>query len=265
MATMSIGKAWEDSQAFIKREAHLLFPVALLFLSVPLAIVQQMVPANFMQLQPGQTLDSLPPLPAGASLGVILGAIIMVAGSLSVYALALRPGISVAEAIRLAVSRLPTLIGASILVGLALVLALFAVAMVSGLLAAVIGKAGAVQLSLLLMTGILLYIGGRMVPLSAVVIDRRLGVIASLRATLGLTKGQVGRMAAFLMISMILIFIVQLAVQSAVGVVGTLALGKDGGRSISDLAVALTSGVLNVYLLVLTARIYRQLEGATPD
>lgn len=261
MATMSIGKAWEDSQAFIKREGHLLFPVALLFLSVPLAIVQQMVPANFMQLQPGQALDALPPLPVGVSLSVILGAIIMVAGSLSVYALALRPGISVAEAIRLALSRLPTLIGASMLAGLALVLALFGVALVGGLLAGVLGKVGGVQIALLLMTGALLYVGGRLVPLSAVVIDRRLGVVASLRATLGLTKGQVGRMAAFLMISMILIFIVQLAVQSAVGVVGTLAFGKEAGRSISEVAVALMSGVLNVYLLVLTARIYRQLEG----
>ncbi|MDO7834058.1 hypothetical protein Q4610_03280 [Sphingobium sp. HBC34] len=262
MATMSIGKAWQDSLAFIKREGHLLFPVALLFLSVPLAIVQQMVPANYMQMQPGQTMASLPPLPAGASVGILLGAIVMVVGSLSVYALALRPGISVAEAIRLALSRLPMLIGASMIVGLALMVALFAVAMVGGLLAAVIGKAGGVQLSVLLMTGVLLYIGARLVPLSAVVIDRRSGVIMSVRAALALTKGQVGRMAAFLMISMILIFIVQLAVQSAVGVVATLALGKESGRSISDLAVALTSGVLNVYLLVLTARIYRQLEEA---
>lgn len=262
MATMSIGKAWEDSLAFIKREGHLLFPVALLFLSVPLAIVQQMVPDTYMQLQPGQTLESLPPLPAGVSLGVIVGAIVMVAGSLSVYALALRPGISVAEAIRLALSRLPTLIGASIIVGVALVVALFLVALIGGLLAAVIGKAGGVQLSVLLMTGVLLYGGARLVPLSAVIIDRRSGVIASLREALALSRGQVGRMAAFLLMSMILIFIVQLAVQSAVGVVGTLALGKEGGRSISELAVALTSGVLNVYLLVLTARIYRQLEGA---
>ncbi|SEJ76684.1 hypothetical protein SAMN05518849_11356 [Sphingobium sp. AP50] len=264
MTTMSIGKAWEESLAFIKREGHLLFPVALLFLSVPLAIVQQMIPANYMQLQPGQTLESLPPLPASVSLGVIVGAVVMLIGSLSVYALALRPGISVGEAIRLALSRLGILIGASAIVGLALVLAIFLAAMVGGLLAVALGKGAGVQLTILLMTGLILYASARLVPLSAVVIDRRSGVIASLRESLALTRGQVGRMILFLVISMVLIFIIQFAVQAAVGVVGTLLLGKDSGRAVTDLVVALASGILNVYLMVLTARIYRQLEGVKP-
>lgn len=265
MATLSIGKAWVDSLAFIKREGQLLFPVALLFLSVPLAIMQQMIPADYMQLQPGQTLDSLPPLPVSVSLAIIIGAIVMLIGSLAVYALALRPGISVAEAIRLAMSRLPALLGASILVGVALVLALFVVALIVGLLSVGIGKGGVVQITLLLMTGVLVYGSARLMPLSAIVIDGRTGVVSSLRRSLALTNRQVGRIVAFLLLSMVLIFIVQLAVQSAFGVVGTLLLGKDTGRAISEIAVALSSGVLNVYLMVLTARIYRQLEAAAAE
>ena len=46
MATMSIGKAWEEAVAFVAREATLLFPVALLFVALPGLILQEMTRRN---------------------------------------------------------------------------------------------------------------------------------------------------------------------------------------------------------------------------
>lgn len=260
MAVLSISKAWEDSLAFIRREGSLLFPVALLFLSVPMAIMQLMIPSDYMQMAPGQTLASLPPLPGTAKVAMIVAAIVMLIGSLAVYALALRPGISVGEAIRLAIGRMPVLLGASVILGIALVLVLFLAAMIGGVLSVALGKVGGVALAAMLMGAAMLYISARMLPLSALVIDRRSGVIAALRQTLLMTRGQAGRLAAFIVVTLIVILVVQMAVQSVFGIVGTLLLGQEGGRSISDIAVALAAGAVNVYLMVFTARIYRQLE-----
>jgi hypothetical protein len=262
MAALSIGKAWEESLAFIKREGSLLFPVALLFLSVPMAVLQLMIPPDYMQMAPGQTLASLPPLPGTVKVAMIVAGIVMLIGSLAVYALALRPGISVAEAIRLAIGRLPVVLGASLLVGVALMFVLFGAAMIGGLLSVVTGKGGGVVLAAVAMLAAMLYVSARMLPLSALVIDRRPGVVAALRETLSLTRGQAGRLAAFILVSLILILVVQIAVQSVFGIVGTLLLGQEGGRSISNIAVALAAGAVNVYLMVFTARIYRQLEAA---
>ncbi|ALR20059.1 MULTISPECIES: hypothetical protein [Sphingobium] len=262
MAALSIGKAWEDSLAFIKREGSLLFPVALLFLSVPMAILQLMIPPDYMRMAPGQTLASLPPLPGTVKIAMIVAGIVMLIGSLAVYALALRPGISVAEAIRLAIKRLPVILGASVLVGIALMFVLFGAAMIGGLLSVAIGKVGGLILAAALMLAAMLYVSARMLPLSALVIDHRQGVMAALRQTLSLTRGQAGRLGAFILVSMMLILVVQIAVQSIFGIVGTLILGQEGGRSVSDIAVALAAGAANVYLMVFTARIYRQLEGA---
>ena len=49
MATISIGKAWEEAVAFIRREATLLFPVALLFVALPGLIVQEMTPPQLQE------------------------------------------------------------------------------------------------------------------------------------------------------------------------------------------------------------------------
>ncbi|MGC4250411.1 MAG: hypothetical protein QM605_02800 [Sphingobium sp.] len=260
MAALSIGKAWEDSLAFIRREGSLLFPVALLFLSVPMAILQLMIPPDYMQMAPGQTLASLPPLPGTVKLAMIVGGIVMLIGSLAISALALRPGISVAEALRLAVGRLPAVLGASLIVGAGLLFILFAAAMIGGLLSVAIGKAGGVALAAIVMLAGMIYVSTRMLPLSAVIIDRRPGVIAALRETFALTRGQVGRLAVFLIVAVIVILVIQIAVQSIFGILGTLTLGREAGRSIGDIAVALAAGAANVYLMVITARIYRQLE-----
>ena len=105
MATISIGKAWEEAVAFIRREATLLFPVALLFVALPGLIVQEMTPPQLQEWFAQPKADAIPAMPPGFALSMLLGIVIIWFGSLALFALALRPGISVGEALRLSFSR----------------------------------------------------------------------------------------------------------------------------------------------------------------
>jgi hypothetical protein len=259
MAALSIGKAWEESVAFVKREGQLLFPVALLFLAVPFAILFQMMPAEYLAMTPGQT--KIPPLPSTVKLGMMVTAIITLAGSLTLYALALKPGISVGEAIRLGVQRLPVLIGAALIAAMGYLMGVVLLSLFAGLLSVVIGAPAAVTLATIVLVPLLIYIIARLILLNAVVIDRNDGLIASLRAAWMLTAGHVWRLIAFIIVLILISSVIQMAVQAVFGVIGGLAGGPEAARATGDFAVAATSAVIQIYFQVMTARIYRQLNG----
>jgi hypothetical protein len=255
MAALSIGKAWEESTAFVKREGQLLFPVALLFLAVPVAILFQMIPPEFLRMTPGQ---KMPPLPGSVQFGLLITAIITLAGSLTIFALALKPGISVGEALRLGIQRLPVLLGAMLLVGAASVVGL---SLIAGLLSAMVGVAGGVRLATALMLVLMAYLAVRLLLLNAVVIDRPGGIIESLKAAWNLTAGHFWRLFAFMAVLLVVSSIVQMAVQAVFGVIAGLAGGPAAAQAAGDVTWAAFSAVVQVYLLVMLARIYRQLHG----
>jgi hypothetical protein len=114
MAAVSIGKAWEEAVAFVAREASLLFPVALLFLALPGLILQEMTPPQLAEWMADPKRTGLPDIPPGFTVAMLLGVIIIWFGSLTLFALALRPGISVGEALRLGFARLPVLLGTAL-------------------------------------------------------------------------------------------------------------------------------------------------------
>jgi hypothetical protein len=259
MAALSIGKAWEESVAFVKREGQLLFPVALLFLAVPFAILFQMMPAEYLQVTPGQ--PKLPSLPSTVKLGMVVTAIITLAGSLTIYALALKPGISVGEAIRLGVQRLPVLLGASLLAALGYLLGVVILSLIAGLLSVAIGAQAAVTLATIILVPLLIYIIARLILLNAVVIDRKDGLIESLKGAWALTAGHVWRLIAFIVVLIIISSIIQMAVQAVFGIIGGLAGGPETARGTADIAVAACSAVIQIYFQIMTARIYRQLNG----
>ncbi len=116
MATMSIGKAWQEAVAFVAREATLLFPVALLFVALPGLILQEMTPPELAAWSLAPTASTMPAVPASYWLGLIVAVLLVWFGSLTLFALALRPGISVGEALRLGFHRLPVLIGTALAV-----------------------------------------------------------------------------------------------------------------------------------------------------
>lgn len=260
MANISIGKAWEEAVAFITREATLLFPVALLFVALPGLIVQEMTPPELQAWFAQPKVDAIPVMPPGFALAMLLGIVIIWFGSLALFALALRPGISVGEALRLSFARLPVLIGTALLVVAAIVAFVVLIALLGAVFSLASQQAAAVM-GLLLGTAavvIIFFASVRLVLLNPVVIDTRAGVIESLRRAWSLTRGHFWRLLGFLLIVMLLSTLVGTAAQVIVGLLGGLLAGPEGARLAGGIAGAAVSAVIQVYLLVMLARLYRQ-------
>lgn len=263
MATMSIGKAWEQTVPFVAREAALLFPVALLFVALPGLILQEMTPPQLQAWFAQPNPQTVPDVPAGFGLAMLVGMLIMWFGSLTLFALALRPGISVGEALRLSAARLPVLIGTAALVVGIILLAVIGAALVGALLSVLSAQAvAAIGLLVgLLGVAVMLFLSIRLVLLNAVIIDTSLGVVASLKSAWALTRGHFWRLLAFLIGIMLLSSIAGTAAQVVVGLIGGLVAGPDGARLAGGIAAAAVSSVVQVYLLVMLARLYRQAAG----
>ncbi|MDX3909364.1 MAG: hypothetical protein QHC67_06040 [Sphingobium sp.] len=266
MKPLSISRAWEETVAFVKREGSLLFPVALLFLALPIVLFQQMVPpelmANIMKAEAGRGQAALPAVPAGFWLGFALMMIVGLVGALTVYALALRPGISVGEAMKLGLQRLPVLLGAGLLVAAAGGLAVLALAVLAAVFSLVGGAAAVTALVTMSVVIAMLFAAVRLLLMNALAIDRPVGPVDAIRQSWALTRGQFWRLLAFLAVVIFLTLIVQTAVQSVFGVIGGLVGGAELALLAGGLATAAISAVVQVYFMVMTARIYRQLEGA---
>lgn len=260
MAKLSIGKAWEETVPFVKREGHLLFPVAFALIALPIVVLMQMLPADYTGFTAGAGGAKPQPLPPMYSLGFMVVAVLSMMGALTIYALALRPGISVGEALMRAMRRTPALLGALLLVGMAVGLIMLVLVLVLGMLAAAVGPAAAAALLPILVGGLLTLASARFLLLNVVVAEEGLGVLASIRRGWDITRGQLWRLVVFLIIFFALLIVVQSAAQGILGVVGTLIGGPDIGRLLGGLAGAIAGGVIQVYLLVMTARIYLQLR-----
>ena len=260
MATMSIGKAWEEAVTFVAREKGLLFPVALLFIALPGLILQEMMPPELAQWNMAQS--SMPDVPGGFWLAMLLAVIIIWFGSLALFALALRPGISVGEALRLSFARLPVLLGTALVVGGILVGAVVAVTLIVAILSMIV-KPLAAALGLLFSFAVAastIFASVRLLLLNPVVIDGNAGVMSSLRHGWSLTRGHFWRLLGFVLILTMLSAIAGSAAQAVFGVLGRILSGPGGAQLLGGVAAAAVSTVVQVYMLVMLARLYRQAE-----
>lgn len=263
MATLSIGKAWEESVAFVARESTLLFPVALLFVALPGLIFQEMVPPELATWMTTQPKTTPPPVGAGFWTAFAIMVVVVWFGSLTLFALALRPGISVGEALRLGVARLPVLLGTALAL-----LGLFAgVAVVVGVLVALLAfvSKGVAALVISLVTvaaaAAMIFVAVRLLLLNPVVIDGVDGVFAAIRHAWGLTRGHFWRLLAFLALLTLLSLVASSAAQAVIGALLGLLVGPEAAHMGGGIAGALVSTVVQLYMLVMIARLYRQAEG----
>lgn len=260
MGRLSIGKAWEETLPFVAREASLLFPVALLFVALPTLILQEMTPPEFTAWSEKPNFDAVPVMPPSFGIAMILTVLLLWFGSLALFALALRPGISVGEALRLSFSRLPVLIGTA-LVAMGLVAGVILVAVLIGVAVSVASVRMGAAVGLILgfvAAGFVFFASIRLVLLNPVVIDDHLGVMNSLRRAWALTRGHFWRLFGFLLVVILLSTVAGSAAQVVVGLIGSFVAGPDGARLAGGIAGAAVSSVVQVYMLVMLARLYRQ-------
>lgn len=258
MAKLSITAAWEETAAFVRREASLLFPIAFLLMSLPAAILQALAPMT----EPGKLPEAGPWL-----LFVPVLLVASLVGALAISWLALRPGASVGEALQLGLRRFLPLLGAALLAGCALAMVMLPVLMLVGLLA-VAAPAAATALGGLLLAILLpfyLFVWVRLILMTPAAAVEPLGPVALVRRSWRLTAGHSWKLLGFLLLVIVVALVTMMAVAAVFGLVILALVGtpQPGNLAmflislVSALVQAAVSGIFTAFI----ARIYVQLSG----
>ena len=242
---VSIGAAWTEAREFIRREAGLLFPVALLFIAIPIALIFEAIPPEMRQApMPGA---ARPQIPGTSLLLIMVCSLVMVGGTLTCYALSVKPGISLGEALAHGFRRLPVAVGSALIVAVAL-------AVPMALLTAASPQVGAL---LTLLAAFLL--SAKLLLINVVIVDRPCGPIEALRASWALSRGNLGRLLLFLIGISLPVMLAQTVAEVLLGLVGLALGGPDVGRQMGIIGAAAALGVGQLFMIVMTSRIYRQI------
>jgi hypothetical protein len=245
MARVSFTKVWDQTRAFVAREMSLLAPVALSCFAVPLLVLSLVMP-------PAPSVGTPPP-PGPWLIWPIPLFIIEIFGWLTLVALALVPAISVGEAMRRALGRLPTALGvlAILFVVGFILISLEAIVATVVTMAAGSGQNVTMSLTVTLLILTLLILMTRLSVLWPVVIDRHDGPINSVRQALRLTTGEFWHLFGLLLlasaVSALLSLTAQLAGGSLMLLFGRMVHSDALGRS---LALALNAIVLSLWQMV---------------
>ncbi len=262
MARLSLGEAWNEAAAFVRREAHLIFPLAFLLVAVPTAFMGALIPdpgPNGM-LEPGAWMLAIIPM-------LVLAMIAQIA----IAFLATRVGASVGEALSRGASRFPSLLGAGLILAfaaaiLAFVIILVAAALIPGALANP-PDPDAMRTVLLILLVVMfpigLYFSARLLVTTPVAAAEPGGPLALLRRSWALTRGHVGALIGFLLLVVILVGVVNYVISRVGGSLVIAMAGQPTDGSVSNMIIlligALLQTVITVYLTSLIARVYAQL------
>jgi len=264
MTAFSLGTAWEETIAFLRREGGLLVPVALAIYG----------PAQIM-LDMGMSVAMPTPGLAQKTISIemlllIPGALLLLLGNLAIALIVLVPGISVGEAISRAVRRLPVALGAMLL--------LFAGAAAVGFAIVVAATLGAMtfqadprspalasQLLLLMMIPVgILWI--RLLLLPAVLAFEPVGPTEGIRRAWALSRGQVIRFVGVWFVFLFLSIVVAMVEMYVVGSLAELLRLVSGGGELAALFKTLVDATIQALLsmafAVFLAVIYRRLSAA---
>lgn len=247
MKRVSLSSAWEESLGFIRQEAGLLFPVALLFISIPIALILQMIPAELRELTQSGPRPNVSVSPV-AVLVICASAMVILGGTLSCYALAARPGISLREALVLGFRRIPPALGGALMLGLVLVVPMMVLSKVSP------------HVANLYTTAATLFFTVKFLFLNLVIVDRLEGPVVAMRRSWAMTRGNVGRLLLLIVGLTIPIMLAQTVAEILLGLIGFALGGAEVGKQMSDLAAAVVLSLGQVFMIVLTTKVYRQLS-----
>jgi hypothetical protein len=253
MALMTIAEAWNQTSAFVRREARLLFPLAFVMVAIPQAMVQSL---SGGAAAPGQAAAEASPLMPVLLLPLL--AVTMI-GNLAISFLALRPGATVGEALRVGARRFLPLFGAVLLIALPLA----AVAIVIALAIGVGGDSGTLSPrdSLFVLTFLLamVVIGVRLLlvtPLAAT----GAGPVEMLGRSWRLTGPVFWKLLGFLILAIVVFLVLTLAITAVGGLLIILIAGVPQPGSIASFLVLLLNAALQtlftVYIMTAIAHIY---------
>jgi len=264
--SLSIEEAFQWTQRLVAREWKLLLPVAFAFLAVPQLAFNLLMPVaiteSFGKGDPQLVMQLLEKAP-WVMPSAIAVQVIALAGALAIAALALVPRISVREAIGLGLQRLVVLVGAMLLLFVAMALSVFLIAALLQLLR--LNPAGQKLLLVGVIFGIAFGVWIRLVMLAAIIVVSRAGPVAAIRLAWELSAGAFWRILASVLIYTIGAQVVVLASTFALGAIFILICSAIGapalGPVLSITYASLASAAFWAGFHVLAASFYRQLGG----
>lgn len=265
MSRLSISRAWEETRTRLGSDGRLITTVALAMIALPSA-VSTLVSPNSGAAADGGSWE-------GGLITVAMSLIALI-GQLAIIRLAIGPSVSVGGSISHAAGRALPYIASIIL----LVIGLFLLAIPLGAVLAAMGvsfergggplPAGA-WIPVLLFIAILVYVAARMLMTSSVASAEAVGPIKILKRSWELTRGNVGRLLAFMLLFLIALIVVLSAVAVMVGLLARSLFGDVEPFSAAALLMGLVQGLLSAaattVFAVMLARMYVQLAGAAPS
>jgi len=254
MTKLSISQAWDECRAILARDGKLIGAVALALFVLPGILLNVVLPrakAGAMP-QPGLWMAV-----------VLVVLVISFVGQLSIVRLALGPHITVGEAIAHGARRVLSYLGAVLIWTVPFLLVGSVLYETAGADRAQPSVAASLLLLAVSVVGI--YVGVRLILISAVASAEAGGPIAILRRTFALTHGNWWRLFGFMLIFGLGALALLWAVGSVVGLVARLTFGDLSPLSVGGLIVIivsqLISAVVSVVLFVMIARLYGQSTG----
>lgn len=255
---LSLNRAWDDTQRFIKREAALVVPIALALMVMPSALFELVAPERATaETAPGPWLLALP-----------VFALFTLLGSLTITRLAFMDGLSVGEALSVAARRLIVAIGASLLLLVAAMLAMMPIAPLLPTAPGAAANIGGGAALFMMVYASALFAGAfflfvRLLLVNVVIMAEPVGPIEALKRSFRLTNGYFLPFMALLILFLIASLVVGGAVSLAGGAVfvglGRIVGMENIGRALLALASGAVSAALSVYFVVMLTMIYRQL------
>ncbi|MEP7315742.1 MAG: hypothetical protein ABI667_03510 [Sphingomicrobium sp.] len=261
---LSIGTAWDQTRGIVARDGALIAIVAAALFVLPSALSTLIAPQSASITQESANASGV-----GGIVQIIMTLISQV-GALALTAIALRPGLSIGEALSTGLRRLFPAIGASLLyiLPMLVVVAIMLSTFISAgtpeeMLARLKNLSGGQLMSIMAVSIVFLYLALRFCLANAVAVAESSNPVAILKRSWVLTRGHALRLFALL----VLIGIVGLVLGSVAGMVGgllvTLLFGPMEPMTIGALVFGLINGIANAVLITLfvlmLARIYGQL------
>lgn len=251
---------WDETAAMMRREGHLMVPVALATVGIG-GMISGIT-------QPETAAEGLGAI---GLLGFIIGIITQIVGNLAIIGLALTPGMSVAESLRLALNRFPKMLAIGGLFLIALLIMMIPVAAIIKFNGTPISAGMTVQnlspialLLILFIGAVMLFFTARLMTLSAMIVDRNPPLFDAIKSSFAATRGIAGKIIGVAL----LYFIVTIVITGAVGAIAGILFGMIGkvvgapllGKGLTVLVTGLVAALLSIVSSVFAAMLYRKLS-----
>lgn len=250
---ISVGTVWDRTTEVIAGRFAILAAIALIFVFVP-ALVQSAVDAA------GASFASLKTVGGLVALGVAMLGII---GSLAITAVATDPAVDRVEGVGIGGKRLWPMIGVLALIAVAGLLSVMPALYLFATSGFDMGRAalgqgqegvddtrfGLAMLYSFVIAIVWLWLGARLLPLVAVVVNERLGIGAIARA-FSLTRGSTLKLIGVLILYSIVLIVAVLAATSIIGVIVRLIVGADNMGAVTFAAGAVGAAITAAFSVV---------------